>query len=120
MGWQCNHNRRTVHEPLYYDIEAITDLQLLFASGETEQKFKVTIQNDDFPELQERFAVFISQVNEIEYQPRTMVLVVIEDDGLTGMYWCVCVCMFVCWGILMFVCLAMIGINCYAYLTTVA
>ena len=92
--WNGNAITTDVAYTKHYDIEAITDLQLLFASGETEQKFNVTIQDDDFPELQERFAVFISQVNEIEYQPRTMVLVVIEDDDLTGM--CVFVRLFVC------------------------
>ena len=88
--WDGNAITTDVKYTSHHDIEAITDVHLLFASGETKQKFNVTIQDDDFPELQERFAVFISQVNEIEYQPRTIVLVVIEDDDLTGMCSCVC------------------------------
>ena len=115
--WDGNALTTNVPYTLDFDVEAIADLQLLFPSGETEQKFNVTIQDDDFPELQERFAVFISQVNEIEYQPRTIVLVVIEDDDLTGM--CVFVRLFVC---LFCLCLAIDIVinNYYAYLTTVA
>ena len=77
-------------ESTQYDVELITNLQLSFAIDETERRFNFTIYDDDIPELEERFALSVGKVDNIYYLPRTNVLILIEDDDLTGN------CLFVC------------------------
>ena len=67
-----------------YDVELITNLPLSFAIDETERRFNLTIYDDDIPELEERFALSVGKVDNIYYLPRTNVLILIEDDDLTG------------------------------------
>ena len=82
--WNGNAIPNDVPYTLNYDLELIDGLQLLFAPNQAERTFKVIILDDDIPESQERFAVFIRQIDRVDVKPHVIVLVVIEDDDVTS------------------------------------